>query len=90
MNNSYALSRELTPTQQKILSLVAECKTSQEIARRLNISYRTVQNHRNAICKRLGLSGPNALLAYSIRRLNPVSPASAGIAAKTEEEKQDY
>lgn len=56
----------LTPTELKILRLISEKKTSREIATELFISHRTVQNHRNHICGKLGLKGANALLHFAI------------------------
>lgn len=56
----------LTDAERTILRQVAEMKTSQEIADNLSISIKTVQNHRNNICKKLGLSGTHALLKYAV------------------------
>lgn len=56
----------LTPIEKHVLSLVAENKTSKEIADRLAISYRTVEKHRNNICKKLKLSGSYALLKFAL------------------------
>ena len=56
--------RALSPVELKLLRQVAEGLTSREIAGSLGISGRTVENYRTAICAKLGLSGPNALLRY--------------------------
>lgn len=56
----------LTASEKKILNLVAEMMTSQEIAEELNISIKTVQNHRSNICTKLDLSGTHALLKYAM------------------------
>lgn len=56
----------LTDAERNILRQVAEMKTSQEIADSLSVSIKTVQNHRNNICKKLGLSGTHALLKYAV------------------------
>lgn len=56
----------LSPSERRILKLVAEDKTSAEIAEILGISTRTVENHRTNICAKLGLSGKNALLRYAL------------------------
>lgn len=58
--------QELTPTERKVLKQVAEMKTSQEIADSLFVSIKTVQNHRNNICNKLGLHGAHALLKYAL------------------------
>lgn len=44
--------------------------TSQEIAEELNISIKTVQNHRSNICTKLDLSGTHALLKYAMEVSN--------------------
>lgn len=56
----------LTLTERKVLQLVAKNKPSKEIADELFISHRTVENHRNNICKKLNISGSNALLRFAL------------------------
>jgi len=56
----------LTETERKILSLIAQNKTSKEIAAGLFISARTVQNHRYNICHKLNLHGSNKLLQFAL------------------------
>src|SRR5262245_58927647 len=55
----------LTPTERRILRLVAENKTNKEIGRELFISHRTVETHRTHICEKLELSGNRALLKFA-------------------------
>ncbi len=57
---------KLSPSERRILKLVAEQKTSAEIADFLSVSERTVENHRTNICRKLGLSGINALLRFAL------------------------
>jgi DNA-binding NarL/FixJ family response regulator len=57
----------LTPAQLAVLRLLAECRTSKEIARTLGISAKTVDNHRTNISARLNLYGANALLRFAVR-----------------------
>jgi DNA-binding NarL/FixJ family response regulator len=57
---------QLTPSERKILRLIAQGKTSKEVAEELAISYRTVENHRANICAKLSLSGTNALLRFAL------------------------
>ena len=45
----------LTPAEQRIIKLVGKYKTSREIADLLNVSVRTIQNHRAHIMKKLNL-----------------------------------
>jgi DNA-binding NarL/FixJ family response regulator len=61
---------ELSPAERRILNLVAENKTSKEIADELFISVRTVDNHRSSICSKLRLSGNNALLRFALEHKN--------------------
>jgi len=56
---------DLTPTERKILRLVAQGKSSKSIAEELFIHYRTVENHRNTICQKLGLRGHIALVKFA-------------------------
>lgn len=58
--------KELTSTEKRILKYIAEKRTSKEIAEDLCISIRTVQNHRNNICKKLSFKGHNKLLHFAI------------------------
>lgn len=56
----------LTITEKKILKLVSENKTTKQIAEILFLSPRTVENHRNNICKKLSISGSNSLLRFAL------------------------
>ena len=56
----------LTPMELSIMKLISEQKTSKEIARILNISHRTVENHRLNIANKLNLHGSNSLLKFAI------------------------
>ncbi len=61
----------LTPTEKVILKLVADGKTSNEIAALLFISPNTVENHRANINKKLKLDGgKNALLKFAFEHKN--------------------
>ncbi len=57
---------DLTPTEKRILKLIANYKTSKEIAEELHIHYRTVDNHRTNISTKLGLQGSHALLKFAV------------------------
>ena len=57
---------DLTPTEKRILKLIANYKTSKEIAEELHIHYRTVDNHRTNISNKLGLQGSHALLKFAV------------------------
>jgi DNA-binding NarL/FixJ family response regulator len=58
---------DLTPTERRILGMVAEGKSSKSIAEELFIHYRTVENHRTNICQKLGLQGHNALFKFALQ-----------------------
>lgn len=58
---------KLTPSELQILKLIALNKTSAQIADELFRSIRTIENHRNNICSKLGLKGPHALLLFAIQ-----------------------
>ena len=57
----------LTPTERRVLSMIAEYMTSREIADKLNISVRTVENHRNNICAKVGVNGSHALIKFALQ-----------------------
>jgi DNA-binding NarL/FixJ family response regulator len=57
----------LTPRQREILQLIAEGRTTQEIAHILNVSVKTVETHRSDLMERLGLYDIAALVRYAIR-----------------------
>lgn len=56
----------LTTTEMRILSLLADYKTSKEIAGDLFISPRTVDTHRNNICQKLDVHGSHALMKFAL------------------------
>ena len=55
----------LTPAERRILKLIGEDYTSKEIADRLELSVRTVDNHRQHICNKLKLHGTHSLLKFA-------------------------
>jgi len=57
---------KLTPAEMQILKLISQNKTSHQMADELFRSIRTIENHRNNICVKLGLKGPHALLLFAI------------------------
>ena len=57
----------LTPRQREVLQMVAEGKTNSEIAERLHISPRTVENHRAAVMQKLGIQNHTELIRHAIR-----------------------
>lgn len=64
---------DLTPTERRVLALLAELKTSKDIAAALGVSHRTVENHRAHICSKLNLQGSHALTKFAIRHKEELS-----------------
>ena len=58
----------LTNRQVEILSLIAQGKTSREIADELFIGFRTVDTHRKNMIRILGLQGKGELMRYAIEK----------------------
>ena len=63
----------LTTRQREILQLVAEGKSSKEIAAMLELSIKTVESHRGQIMERLGVHDVTGLVRFAIR-VGLVSP----------------
>ena len=57
---------DLTKSERTILKFISQDKTSQQIADKLHISHKTVENHRNNISKKLNLSGTHSLVKFAI------------------------
>jgi len=57
----------ITDREREIVQLLAEGKSSKEIATILGISVRTVETHRAAIIKKLGLKSFSELIRYAVR-----------------------
>jgi DNA-binding NarL/FixJ family response regulator len=66
---------DLSPTERRVLDLIAEYKTSKDIADELCVSRRTVETHRNNICQKLGLHGSHALMKFALehKSSHPIS-----------------
>jgi len=64
---SFPSIEDLTKMERKILKLVADEKTTKEIADELFISTKTVDNHRTNIAKKLNLHGAHSLVKFAIR-----------------------
>jgi DNA-binding NarL/FixJ family response regulator len=58
---------ELTPRQRETLQLIAEGKTTKEIASRLNLSIKTVETHRAQLMERLDIHDVAGLVKFAIR-----------------------
>jgi len=58
---------DLTPRQREILQLVAEGRTTKEIAGRLDLSIKTVETHRTQLMERLNIHDVAGLVKFAIR-----------------------
>jgi DNA-binding NarL/FixJ family response regulator len=56
----------LTPAERRVLALLAELKTTKQIAAELGVSPRTIDNHRANLCAKLELQGPHALTKFAL------------------------
>ncbi|MBM3359028.1 MAG: response regulator transcription factor [Betaproteobacteria bacterium] len=57
----------LTARQREVLQLIAEGSSTKEIARRLKLSVKTVESHRQQLMERLGIRDVAGLVRYAIR-----------------------
>ena len=64
---------DLTPTELRILKLIAQRKTSKAIAEQLFISYSTVENHRHSICQKLDIHTKNGLMMFALEHRSELS-----------------
>ena len=58
---------QLTPRQREIVQLVAEGLSTKEIARRLDLSVKTVDTHRSQVMKQLDIHEIAGLVRYALR-----------------------
>ena len=63
--DSYEL---LSPREREVLQLVAEGKSSKEVAGLLNVSVNTVETHRARVMQKLNLHGIPELILYAVRK----------------------
>jgi DNA-binding NarL/FixJ family response regulator len=63
-----AVQAPLTPREREVVALVAEARTTNQIALELGISPRTVERHRENILAKLGMRDRVELTRYAIRR----------------------
>lgn len=58
---------QLTPTERRVLRLIADGLTSRDIAAQLGIGLRTVEHHRNNVAAKLELRGSHALTRFALK-----------------------
>ncbi|MBL1212246.1 MAG: response regulator transcription factor [Ignavibacteriae bacterium] len=66
LSDSSPSINDLTKTERNILRMVAQNKTSKEIAEELFIASKTVENHRTNISRKLNLSGSHSLIKFAL------------------------
>jgi DNA-binding NarL/FixJ family response regulator len=64
----------LSPREIEIIKMIAEGKSSKEIGEILFLSFRTIQNHRTKIMKKLNLKKNTDLVRYAIRQGYTTTP----------------
>jgi len=57
----------LTPREREVIQLVAEGKTTKEVATALSLSVKTAETHRTNLMRKLGLHSVAALTLYAVR-----------------------
>ena len=58
---------QLTKAERKVLFNISEGFTTPQIAQKLFVSKKTIENHRVNISRKLDLSGPNSLINFALR-----------------------
>ena len=67
VTNEEAASPSLTPREREIVQMLAEGKSSKEVAVALNLSVKTAETHRSNIMRKLGLHSVSELVLFAIR-----------------------
>ncbi len=62
----------LTPAERNVLKLIAQYKTTREIAETLFVSSRTIETHRHNICQKLHLQGSHSLMKFALEHLSSI------------------
>ena len=60
-------SQTLTGREQSIVHLVADDRSNKQMAATLDISIKTVETHRAAIRRKLGVASTAAIVRYAVR-----------------------
>jgi DNA-binding NarL/FixJ family response regulator len=67
LRNDEPAANPLTPRQREVLQLIAEGQSTKEIARRLDLSVKTVETHRSQLMKQLDIHEVAGLVRYAMR-----------------------
>src|SRR5438552_10470580 len=66
-NVGFSSRERLSPRQMQILKLIAEGKTTKQVALQLDISVKTVETHRSALMTRIGVRDVAGLVRYAVK-----------------------
>jgi DNA-binding NarL/FixJ family response regulator len=76
----------LTPRERQIVQLLAEGRSTKEVACHLNLSVKTAETHRSNVMRKLGLHSVSELVLYAVRNNiiqvtadTPTAPADAAV-----------
>lgn len=69
----------LTPREREIVQLLAEGKSTKEVAGVLNLSVKTAETHRSNVMRKLGIHSISGLVLYALR--NNIIQTQAGVPA---------
>ena len=58
---------KITPRESEVLTLIASAFSTKEIARKLDLSVKTVEKHRSNLMRKLGLKSSAAVTLYAVR-----------------------
>ena len=84
VSESKSVDVQLTARERQVVQLIAECKTTKEIAHQLGISTKTAESHRQRAMYKLQISEPAQLVRYAIReslvevRIPPLDSLASG------------
>lgn len=67
-NNTQLASDSLTDREWQVVELIAEGRTTNEIARELNLSPKTIESHRSRIMQKLNLDQTAQLVSYAVKQ----------------------
>jgi len=72
----------LTPREREVVQLLAEGRSTKEVASHLDLSVKTAETHRSNIMRKLGLHSVSELVLYAVR--NSIIQVATGPLAATE------
>jgi DNA-binding NarL/FixJ family response regulator len=68
----YSDLKSLTPAELRVLKLIAQYKSTKEIAEQLFVSPRTIESHRSRIAQKLVLHGSHSLMRYALQHADEI------------------